>query len=214
MLFVSQIPVSTQQPAELSQDPAAWVDAHGDYLFRFAITRVRNETQAEELVQDTFVAALKARANFRGGSAIRTWLTGILKHKIVDYYRRQSKSKSFTDLDFYQEQEDRGFLTEGLFQGGFKPDNHPLDWSDKPGRSLDREDFWRAFHDCTGKLPKTIAQVFLLREVEEMPSEEICQTLEITPNNLWVMLHRARLALRKCLEDNWIKPLREGVARP
>jgi RNA polymerase sigma-70 factor (ECF subfamily) len=184
-------------------DPERWVEEHGDYLFKFALVRLRDATRAEDMVQETFLAALKGGARFAGRSAEKSWLVGILKHKILDYYRKASRETAFTDLDFYSDEESDRFLSEGIFKGGWIHELGPMEWASEPGASLDSETFWKTFHDCSSKLPKNVSTVFTMREVDGIETKEICQLLNISENNLWVMLHRARMALRRCLETNW-----------
>jgi RNA polymerase sigma-70 factor (TIGR02943 family) len=190
-------------PAASRCDPEQWVDRYGDFLFRYALVRLRDPEKAEDLVQEAFLAALKAVATFSGRSSERSWLIGILKNKIADHYRAQSRVTSFTDLEFYRDEESDRFTADGPFKGGWIHALGPLEWSPDPGASLDNAAFWKTFHDCTAKLPPNIARVFLLREMDEMETDQICDLLRITPNHLWVMLHRARMALRRCLETNW-----------
>ena len=184
-------------------DPERWVEEHGDYLFKFALMRLRDATKAEDMVQETFLAALKGTQNFAGRSAEKSWLIGILKHKILDHYRKASRETSFTDLEFYSDEERDRFIPDGLFQGGWIHELGPLEWSSDPGASLDSQAFWKTFHECSNRLPKNISTVFTMREVDGVESKEICALLNITESNLWVMLHRARMALRRCLETNW-----------
>ncbi len=182
-------------------DPDRWVEEHGDYLFHYALSRLRDPALAEDYIQETLLAAIKAQERFAGRSSERSWLTGILKNKILDHFRKAGREVSFTDMEFYAEEEERSFES-GLSEGHWTQDHAPSEWS-AAGDSLDREAFWKAFNCCVSKLPQKIARVFLLREVDDVPSENICQTMNISPNNLWVMLHRARMALRKCMEENW-----------
>ncbi len=184
-------------------DPERWVDEHGDYLFCYALSRLRDPVRAEDAVQETFLAALKGGKSFAGRSAEKSWLTGILKNKIFDHYRKTSRETSFTDLDFYADEESDRFVARGVGEGGWIHKLGPLEWSADPGDSLDKEQFWKTFRDCSNKLPKNVAAVFTLREVDGVDSREICATLNISESNLWVMLHRARMALRRCLETNW-----------
>ncbi len=181
-------------PAGLS-DPERWVAEHGDYLFRYALGRLRDPARAEDAVQETFLAALKGGKSFAGKSAEKSWLTGILKNKIFDYYRKASRETSFTDLDFYADEESDRFVADGLNKGGWIHELGPLEWSADSGESLDKEMFWKTFRDCSGKLPQNVATVFTLREVDGVDSKEICATLKISESNLWVMLHRARMAV-------------------
>jgi RNA polymerase sigma-70 factor (ECF subfamily) len=184
-------------------DPERWVTEHGDYLFRYALGRLRDPAKAEDAVQETFLAALKGGKSFAGKSAEKSWLIGILKNKIFDHYRKAARETSFTDLDFYADEESDRFVADGVGQGGWIHELGPLEWSADPGASLDHELFWKTFHDCSSKLPKNVATVFTLREVDGVDSKKICATLNISESNLWVMLHRARMALRRCLETNW-----------
>lgn len=183
-------------------DPERWVDEYGDYLFRFALTRLRESSLAEDLVQETFLAALKGASRFAGKSAEKSWLVGILKNKICDYYRKASRETSFTDLEFYEDEESDRFVPDGLFKDGWIHELGPQEWT-SPGSNLDSELFWKTFQECSSKLPRNVSTVFTLREVDGVESREICAMLNITENNFWVMLHRARMALRRCLEKNW-----------
>ncbi len=183
-------------------DPERWVELHGDYLFKYALIRLRDPAKAEDAVQETFLAALKGGKSFQGKSAEKSWLVGVLKNKIYDHYRKSSRETSFTDLEFYSDEESDRFIPDGLFKDGWIHELGPLEWKNDES-TLDREDFWKTFHDCSGKLPKNVAAVFNLREVDGVESKEICSLLDISESNLWVMLHRARMALRRCLETNW-----------
>ena len=194
---VSKLPMNP--PNNL--DPERWVDEHGDYLFHYALSRLRDPVRAEDFVQEALLSALRGADRYQGRSTERTWLTGILKNKLLDHFRKSGRETTFTDLDFYAEEEERTFENRE-FPDHWNGSNAPSEW-DQAGAALDREEFWQVFHRCSGKLPERVARVFLLREVDDLPSEEICATLNISPNNLWVMLHRARLALRQCLETNW-----------
>jgi len=172
-------------------------------LFRFALGRLRNEATAEDLVQETFLAALRGGQSFAGRSAEKSWLVSILKNKICDYYRKASRETSFTDLEFYSAEERDSFIPDGLFKGAWNPETGPLAWSSDPGAGVDNQEFWKAYHHCASQMPPKIAAVFTMREVDEVESKEICSILNISESNLWVMLHRARMALRHCLENNW-----------
>jgi len=190
-------------PQTLS-DPERWLELYGDYLFGYAVARLRDASKAEDAVQETFLAALKGGQNFAGRSAEKSWLVGILKNKIVDSFRKSARETSFTDLEFYADEENDRFQPEGICKGAWLEDYAPQEWAD-PGASLDKEVFWKTFRECADKLPRNVATVFTLREVDGVESKEICSQLNISENNLWVMLHRARMALRRCLEANWFK---------
>ncbi len=183
-------------------DPERWVDEHGDYLFKFALIRLRDTARAEDAVQETFLAALKGGKNFAGRSAEKSWLVGILKNKIYDYFRKAGRETSFTDLNFYSDQQNDNFIAEGAGQGGWIQEYAPQEWP-AAGENLDHELFWQTYRDCSSRLPKNVAAVFNLREVDGLETREICKMLNVSENNLWVMLHRARMALRRCLETHW-----------
>ncbi len=187
------------EPAQLS-DPQDWVEKHGDYLFRSALLRVRNDVVAEEVVQETFLAALQAKERFAGQSSERTWLVGILKHKIMDHFRKSAREQTDPVEDVAQSN-----LPDQFDEGGHwrKGAAGPKAWAD-PSGALDRQQFWQALKMCLDKLPPRMASVFSLREIDDVPSEEICSTMKISKANLWVMLHRARMQLRRCLETSYM----------
>lgn len=194
-------------PSLPAPNPEGWVDEHGEYLFTYAVVRVRDSATAEDLVQETFLAGIKSGSAFAGRSTERTWLTAILKNKILDHFRRASRQSSFTDLEFFSNEEGEPFIPEGLFKDSWIHNAQrslgPLEWPSDRCSSLDSEEFWKAFHNCASKLPKNVSTVFMMREVDATDSKDICRTLNISESNLWVMLHRARMALRRCLETNW-----------
>jgi RNA polymerase sigma-70 factor (ECF subfamily) len=197
------IPEKAPSATSLS-DPERWVDEHGDYLFKFALLRLRDESRAEDMVQETFLAALKGGQHFAGRSAEKSWLVGILKNKIYDYYRKANRETTFSDLQFYDEEEQERFVSDGIGQGGWIHELGPQEWRNA-GESLDQDIFWRTYHNCAAKLPEKVAAVFNLREVDGLSSKEVCGLLKVTESNLWVMLHRARMALRQCLEISWFE---------
>lgn len=183
--------MATDRASE-SRDPSRWVDEYGDALFRYAILRVRDAELASDLVQDTFLSALKGIEGFRGGSSVRTWLTGILKHKIIDHYRKNrieipasDVGPEGTDLDHAE---------------SLKPS-----WKESPSSLVENREFWAVFAGCLDGLPEAHRRAFSMREFDGLSSEEIRKVLEVTPTNLWVILHRARTKLRRCLEANWFE---------
>ena len=179
--------------------PEQWVQHYGDVLYYYALQRLRNPEQAEDMVQETFLAALKNRKNFAGQSSEQTWLVGILRHKIVDYYRSQTSQHS-AENEVQQRQ-----ACEQFFDRRHHWINPPRGWRDDPAAQFQWREFWEVFQDCLHKLPTILANTFRLREMEEQPSEDVCKVLDITPTNLWIRLHRARLSLRECLETQWFK---------
>lgn len=193
-------------------DPAAqserWVDEHGDFLYSFAMMRLRDSTAAEDVVQETFLAALRQQGSERGLPQERGWLLGILKHKIYDHFRRYAREPVLSSADLDEESETGPFHSKGLKHGAWLPEQSPGDWPAHPAESLDQASFWQALHQCTRKLPRNTARAFLLRELDELDTAEICELLGITESHLWVLLHRARLGLRRCLQVNWIAKLK------
>ncbi len=185
-------------PPGVILDPERWVDEHGDHLYRYALVQVRNTAVAQDLVQDTLLAALRSREEFAGRSSERTWLRGILRNKVIDRYRKLSREISFTDLDFLT-----GEFSEKFIRGSWIHADAPRHWKPEPEVVVHRAEFWVVLRHCLGKLPDRLAQAFMLREMEEIPAPEICRILLIKESNLWVMLHRARLGLRECLEIHW-----------
>lgn len=179
--------------------PLQWVDLHGNYLYRFALSRLRHPDLAENMVQETFLAALTARKNFSGRSSERTWLIGILKHKIIDHLRRKYREIPATDLN-----EDQAAV-DNLFDSVEHPLKFPSGWIPNPRELTQNKEFWQTLEGCIKKLPDKTAHAFTLREMDKRETREICKILKITPTNLWVMLHRARLQLRECLEINWFE---------
>jgi RNA polymerase sigma-70 factor (TIGR02943 family) len=193
-------PFDDNPNSDCTLNPERWVDDHGDFLFRYAMVRVRNTALAKDLVQDTLLAALRGREKFAGRSSERGWLSGILKHKIMDHYRKLGRETSFTDLEFLADE-----FSEKFVQGWWIHRDGPINWKPDAEVVAHREEFWAVMRDCLGRLPNRIANVFMLREMEGIATKEICKSLSITESNLWVMLHRGRMALRECLEINWFK---------
>jgi RNA polymerase sigma-70 factor (TIGR02943 family) len=186
--------------SESAVNPERWVDDHGDYLYRYAMIRIRNATLAKDLVQETLLAALRGREHFGGRSSERGWLSGILKNKIMDHYRKLGRETSFTDMEFLADE-----FSEKFIHGWWIHREGPIAWKPEADVVVHRDEFWAVMRDCLGKLPSRISSVFMLREMEGLTTREICKSLSVTENNIWVMLHRARMALRECLEVNWFK---------
>jgi RNA polymerase sigma-70 factor (TIGR02943 family) len=178
-------------------DPDTWVDRHGDSLFRFAVLRVKDPEIASDLVQETFLAALRVRDNYSGASSVRSWLTAILKHKIVDRLRKTGREQRFREAKAKNDE------TEGMFDRRGRWRTPPRNWRGDPIIECERDEFWQVLGRCLSKLPAHLADAFLERELEGLSREVISQNLGITPENLSVRLFRARLLLRCCLEDRW-----------
>ena len=168
------------------------------YLLRYARLQLRDPVLAEDVVQDTLLAAFDRGATFAGRSEYKSWLVGILKHKIIDVIRKKSREQSLTADEDASESE----MIEGTFEAEGQWHRLPANWGN-PEKSLENKRFWEMFERCLELMPARTARVFTMREVMELPSDEICKELAITQTNLWVMLHRARLSLRGCLETRW-----------
>ena len=180
----------------------AEIEGHRPYLMRYALAQLRDAQMAEEAVQEALVAALESLASFGGKSTLRTWLTSILRFKVVDLQRKAVFDRAHLELtDFAADAEDEGWLDEL-----FAPDGHwrtpPQTWSD-PEAALEQRRFWEAFERCLDRLPPAGGRVFFKREVLGEDTDAICKAERITASNCWVILHRARLNLRACLEKNW-----------
>jgi RNA polymerase sigma-70 factor, ECF subfamily len=181
-------------------DPQHWVDHHGDALYRYALLRLRSPDVAADVVQETFLEALRVRSSFAGRSSERTWLVGILRHKIGDHLRRVGRRPAVDHDGSANGTSDPPFDRRGQWRVG------PADWGSDPSREMENREFWDVFHRCLSKLPQGLADAFFLRELDGLGSEEIQQVLGITPANLWKRLHRARMCLRRCLESCWFDP--------
>ena len=176
--------------------PNEWIDNYADYLYNFTISRVNNSDLAKDLVQETFLAGLKSVKNFQGKATERTWLVSILKRKIIDHYRKINSKKGQAEvrMDFYDDGENKGSWLE---------ERVPQNWDNSSEKQIEREELRNQLEACIDTLPEKYAMVFRKKTVQEFETEEICKELGITSSNLWVMIHRARIQLRKCMEDNW-----------
>jgi len=181
-------------------DPTRWLDSQGDYLYRYALMRVRDEAVAEDLLQETLLAAISACKSHEGRSSERTWLVGIMKHKIFDYFRRIARTAQF---QVYEDEDRDLFETSGPWQGHWRESQAPMSWPVDAAQVLESREFWETFDRCLSQLPQQMSIAFTLREIEGLSSTEICDILNITQNNLFVMLHRSRAKLRQLLETEW-----------
>jgi RNA polymerase sigma-70 factor, ECF subfamily len=184
------------KPGAGSDSFPAQVEAMRPYLMRYASLTLRNREAAEDAVQETLLAALSAETSFEGRSNLRTWMTGILKHKCVDAVRRAGREVSFEDGEAGAAEFDALFDERGHWH------ELPKRWEDPDG-ALQQKQFLQALEACLAALPRRTAEVFMLREHVGLDTAEICKQLAITANHCWVLLYRARMALRMCLEKNW-----------
>jgi RNA polymerase sigma-70 factor (TIGR02943 family) len=191
----------------ITTDAQSLIDAHGDALYRFALVRVRDKDAAEDLVQETFLAALQGTYRESGPTAERRWMIGIMKHKVIDYFRRTSREP-------IQQADPSGLAAEDTFldDGHWKPEAAPMQaWTEQPDRLIERRQFWEALAGCMDRLPPRAAQVFTLRELDELDTDQICELLQLTPTNFGVILYRARKQLRDCLGSRYFGQAQEGL---
>lgn len=180
-----------------STSPEDWVEAHGDYLFNFALGQLRDASAAEDLVQDTFLAAFKAREGFTGGSSERTWLVGILRHKICDHLRRTCRERAVR-----AEIPDAAGDVDGWSEAALWLHEIAAE-SQSPSRRLELAEFRAQLEIALGQLPPRLAQAFQLHAIDEQPKPEVCRRLSVSESNFWVMLHRACKNLRGQLGAWW-----------
>ena len=168
------------------------VERERPYLLRYASLQLRDAHAAEDAVQETLLAALAGQAGFGQRASLRTWLTGILKHKIIDVIRRASReAPAATEDEFEALFDERGHWIE-----------MPTAWAN-PDAALDQKGFFAALEECLKRLPEKTSQAFLMREHLGLETDEVCKELAITPTHLWVLLYRARVSLRECLTKDW-----------
>ncbi len=178
-------------------NPNTWVDKYSDKLYRFALMRVSDKEVAQDLVQDSFLSALKNAANYRGEISELNWLYTILKSKIIDHYKkastRLSENVGDTPLDFY-------FKGGGSWHKNTAPDNWGVSYDED---RVETGDFYRVIETCKTKLKEIQNAVFTMKYMDDLNSDDICKELGISSSNYWVLLHRAKLQLRECIERNW-----------
>ncbi len=176
--------------------PETWVDLYADYLFNYAIARVSDVEIAKDLVQETFFAGLKSAKNYKGTAAERTWLIAILKRKVIDHYRKINSKKGKAEVRM-------NYSTNSNAEGDWLEEQVADPLSTLANDSIENEELGLAIQVCISKLPKKQSLVFSMKTIQGMSTEDICKELGINPSNLWVMIHRARIALMGCLNQNW-----------
>lgn len=176
--------------------PSKWIELYSDYLFNYTITRVNDREIAKDIIQDTFFAALKSMKNYKGEASERTWLISILKRKIIDYYRKINSKKGRSEVRMtYNSAENEGdWLEERIADDSYL----------NAQETIENSELGEAIYDCLDKLPKKQATVFKMKTILNYETETICNELNITPSNLWVIIHRARIAMAECMEKNWL----------
>jgi len=177
-------------------NPNKWIDLYADYLFNYTISRVNDREMAQDLVQETFLAGLKSMKNFKGEASERTWLISILKRKIIDHYRKINSIKGKAEVRITSNNDSE---TEGDWL-----EERVADPFDKTAEdTMQNTELGEAILNCLSKLPEKQAEVFRMKTIEGVETEDICNELNITASNLWVIIHRARTAMALCLKENW-----------
>lgn len=188
--------------AQLLQDEGFITDLR-QQMYRFALQQLGCASLAEDAVQDAFAGAYKNAQAFQAKAAVKTWVFAILKNKIADSLRRKKNLIPLQSLD-----ENTALDDEDAFNDLFNPQDHwraeasPTAWG-SPDKTLQNEHFWRVFDSCLNHLPAKPSQVFMLREILDFSTPDICAQLGLTEANVHVLLYRARVRLRECLENNW-----------
>ncbi len=188
-------------------DTSGWVEAYSDQLFRYAFLRINNREDAEDLVQETFLSGIKGLDNFRGDCTEKTWLFNIINRKIIDYYRKKSTHASSNTVSIEADPElfFKMFFKDKGALGHWRADATPSDWGKQADADLESSEFMNILQLCMSRLPALWCSVFRMKNLEEKENKEICKDLSISASNLWVIIHRAKLQLRGCLEKEWIK---------
>ena len=190
------------QTADNLLKPGDWVKNYGDYLYSLALIKVGNKESAEDLVQETFLSAYKAKALFKNDSSEKTWLTVILKNKIVDHYRKKDVLK---DVGSYISNTEAGF-DEHFFNekdGHWLMEAAPMAWKELADEKINRNEFNKIIQYCIQKMPPKLIPVFVAKFLDETESDSICKEFDISSSNYWVIIHRAKVLIRSCLEKNW-----------
>ncbi len=193
---------------EINNDlnPHLWVEKYADYLYGFAITRLNNEDLVKDLVQETFLAALARIGTFEGKSSERTWLTAILKNKIVDIYRKKASGRHRIDISPQSVSGDDDFFDSN--DGHWKVQHQPVAFGIEAFDPLLNNELAAILRQCMKKLPSLWLSIFTMKHIDDLKTEIICSELKVTPANFWVIMHRAKLNLRACLQKNWIERYR------
>jgi RNA polymerase sigma-70 factor (ECF subfamily) len=189
-------------PTPTADPRFAEIESHRPYLVRYALSKLRDQQLAEEAVQEALLASLESIGGFDGRSTLRTWLTSILRFKIIDLQRRLTVERAQVDIDEERLAEEHESWLDEMFDETGHWRTPPQAWND-PEAALEQRRFWEAFETCLEGLPATASRVFFKREVLGEDTPVICEAENITSSNCWVILHRARIALRICLERNW-----------
>lgn len=195
------------EPVKHTLQPSEWLRLYGDYLFSIAMVKLSNRELAEDIVQETFLSAIRAAAGFKGDSSEKTWLTTILNNKIIDQYRKKATSKEITDYVVSTE----ASFTQHFFETGpgvtphWLDDTAPQSWDAAADKQLNEKEFQNILLACIHKMPEKLASVFVAKYLDDILTENICKDFSLTSSNYWVIIHRAKVLVRSCLEKNWFR---------
>ncbi|MBA2613213.1 MAG: sigma-70 family RNA polymerase sigma factor [Bacteroidetes bacterium] len=185
-------------------DPTKWVELYADYLYKFAYYRVNNDELAQDLVQDCFLAALKASETYKGQASEKTWLVSILKNKIIDHYKKAStRNESPLQLPSYDAPSYDHFFDKNT-NGHWRSSSKPKDW-EATENNFDTKEFYKVLEGCLQELPEKWKAVLTMSLLDDADSKLVCKEFDLSSSNFWVIIHRAKLQLRACLEKNWLK---------
>lgn len=184
----------------IKANPGQWLKLYGDMLYQYALPRVNNTLIAEDLVQETFLSALKGLEGYKGQSSEKNWIFSILKNKIIDHYRKKASGPAITTMPDLQLAAEDWFNDEGRWAG----DKAPRDWHEAENPT-ERKEIQKIINWCKDHLKTVQQHVFILKYMEDLGADEICKVLNISSSNYWVLIHRARLQMRDCVEKYWLK---------
>ncbi len=176
-------------------NPDQWVEKYADYLYNYTIVRVNDHIVAQDLISETFLAGLRSKKNFKGEATERTWLISILKRKIIDYYRKINSKKGKAEVHITYRDDDA--------EGDWLEENAADPFDKTAEDRMENEELGLAILECLDKLNEKQATIFKKKTIENFDTEALCKEYNITPSNLWVIIHRARKSMVECLEKNW-----------
>ncbi len=186
-------------------EPKNWVDNYSDYLYNYAYYRVNSQELAEDLVQDTFLAGINGLKTYKAEASEKTWLVSILKNKIIDHYKKAStRNESPLKLSTYDTPSYDHFFDKKRM-GHWQKDTSPKDWGDRTESQVETKEFYAILEKCMAAIPVKWQGIFKMSLIDDKDSVLVCKEFEITSSNFWVIMHRAKLQIRECLEKNWIK---------
>jgi RNA polymerase sigma-70 factor (TIGR02943 family) len=186
-------------------DPKNWVSNYADYLYNYAYYRVNNQELAEDLVQDTFLAGITAQNTYKAQASEKTWLVSILKNKIIDHYKKAStRNESPLQLNIYEAPSYDHFFDKQRM-GHWQKETSPKDWGDKTEANIETREFYAVLEKCMATVPVKWQGIFKMSLLDDKDSALVCKEFNLSSSNFWVIMHRAKLQIRECLEKNWIK---------